>query len=232
MICNKIIPIQLHATLKLGNNTQSANHNISQLQLWYATMSQKVNREEREKEDLKLYEACAWNVAQIMLCLCMFVRARVCAYRHAAPMLVCPTNYRVSDWIGAMTAVIENTVVVIEGWGSKTINVCIRFIKCNPCTEWLHLVLFRFITLFWSLVKCSANTCWLKSIGLSSTFQTNLFTTHQLPSGIILTRATNKHTHKKSPSAVAQTLSLTEPNPANHVWVSWLFFHFILSHQE
>lgn len=27
--------------------------------------------------------------------------------------------------------------------GAETINVCVRFIKCNPCTERLHLVLFH-----------------------------------------------------------------------------------------
>lgn len=38
----------------------------------------------------------------------------VCACGHAAlSMFVCLTNDRLSGWIGAMAAVMENTVVVI-----------------------------------------------------------------------------------------------------------------------
>lgn len=78
----------------------------------------------------------------------------------------------------------------------------VQFMHGAPASS----IFFFSIALFRSLVKCSANTCRLKSIGPSSTFQTNLLTSHQLPSSIILTQR-----------KVVQSLPPTEPNPANHV---------------
>lgn len=106
--------------------------------------------------------------------------------------------------------------------GAKTINVYMRFIKCNSCTGRLHLVLFHHC--FWNLAKCSANTCWLKGIGLSSFKQISLPTSAPIGHHCGWRKQTTTTTKKR----FAQTLSPTEEiNPANHVWVSWLFFHLI-----
>lgn len=107
--------------------------------------------------------------------------------------------------------------------GSKTINACMRFIKCNPCTEQLHLGLFHHSVL--KLGEVLHKHRLIESIGLSSFKQIFL-----QPSASVRHRCDPGNRKKNN---IAQTLSSTEePNPANHVWVSWLFFHFLSSYQK
>lgn len=155
-----------------------------------------------------------WQEYCFIACVCVWV----CVYRLTNVCVSHKWQTQRLDWCNDSS---NGKYSSSDCSGAKTINVCIRFIKCNPCTERQHLVLFhhsvlklgevldKLIEKYWTLI-----------------FQTNLFTPHQLPAGITVTQETNK-------KILAQTLSPTEePNPANHVWVSRLFFHFPSSHQE
>lgn len=108
--------------------------------------------------------------------------------------------------------------------GTKTINVCIRFIKCNPCTERLHLVLFHHSVL--KLGEVLGKLVLIEKYWALIYFSNKSF---YPPSGSFRHHFNLENKQKKK---VTQTLSLIEPNLANHVWTSWLFFHFLSSHQQ
>lgn len=78
-------------------------YEVSQLgSIFFATLELNEKRQRYCKTSERWPESC------LILCVC----ARACG--HAAlSMFVCLTNDRLSGWIGAMAAVMENTVVVI-----------------------------------------------------------------------------------------------------------------------
>lgn len=81
----------------------------------------------------RLHGAFVWDVEQIIACfLCVLPSGltNVCvSYKLLTQWL---------DWCNDSSDVKHSS----DDYSvTKTINVCIRFIKCNPCTEGLHLVL-------------------------------------------------------------------------------------------
>lgn len=159
-----------------------------------------------------------WRESFFIVCVWVWV------HRYAACLInVCVSHKLQSQWLDWCNDSSNGKYSSGDCRRPKTINVCIRFIKWNPCTKRLHLVLFHHSVLklgevlskhmlienHWTLIYLSNKSFYPPSVS---------FRHHS--------NAGNKQQKKK----VVQTSSPTEPNPANHVWVSRLFFHFLSTH--
>lgn len=80
------------------------------------------------------------NHASSCVCVCVWVWV----HRYAACLInVCVSHKLQSQWLDWCNDSSNGKYSSGDCRRPKTINVCIRFIKWNPCTKRLHLVLFH-----------------------------------------------------------------------------------------